>query len=394
KPKSQVELKPTRSSARIQNIKVVGANKGNKVINGIDNINIKDMGSNFNQDSSENESGDMEVLDNNNTGTENSNDDSVGLILARSDREITVFGPKGVPITVPEPYETYKRPIGGLSFKDEIPELAQADTSKEGDTIEPSLIVPSTSGRDGTAGVVLAWHNNWVLVARSDDCVVIKRISNILYKKVLEAAKYLSFDELPEAHKVTLYEYESYRVELAKYIDCIREKYSIVHNPKRSAFKEHEPIGRVVNGSQTFWSLKGIYRLSVYCKEYRQYLENSRKRKLELAHEKYFEESQRNKQKFKGMRHTPNDFKVVEPTAFDLLTEITNESESKSTTSNNKQILKQILWSKHDLNFEALQPLIYNKKREEKDGQIFFNDNIEQINLDKSNFISECLKKN
>ncbi|CAJ0631262.1 14455_t:CDS:10 [Entrophospora sp. SA101] len=75
-PKSQVELKPTRSSARIQNIKVVGANKGNKVINGIDNINIKDMGSNFNQDSSENESGDMEVLDNNNTGTENSNDDS------------------------------------------------------------------------------------------------------------------------------------------------------------------------------------------------------------------------------------------------------------------------------------------------------------------------------
>ncbi|CAJ0745542.1 7793_t:CDS:2 [Entrophospora sp. SA101] len=268
----------------------------------------------------------------------------VGLILARNDREITVFGPKGVPITVPEPYETYKRPIGGLSFKDEIPELAQADTSKEGDTIEPRLIVPSTSGRDGTAGVVLAWHNNWVLVARSDDCVVIKRISNILSKKILEAAKYLSLDELPETHKVTLYEYESYRVELAKYINCIREKYSIIHNPKQSAFKEHEPIGRVVNGSQTFWSLKGIYRLK--------------------------------------------------PTAFDLLTETTNESESKSTTSNNKQILKQILWSKHDLNFEALQPLIYDEKHEEKDGQIFFNDNIEQINLDKSNFISECLKKN
>ncbi|CAJ0909462.1 15381_t:CDS:2, partial [Entrophospora sp. SA101] len=92
-------------------------------------------------------------------------------------------------------------------------------------------------------GVVLAWHNNWVLVARFDDHVVIKRISCRLCKRVLEAAfKYLSLYELPEAHEVTLYEYEDYRIELAKCIHCIQEKYSIVHNPKRSAFKEHEPI--------------------------------------------------------------------------------------------------------------------------------------------------------
>ncbi|CAJ0628729.1 15293_t:CDS:2 [Entrophospora sp. SA101] len=54
----------------------------------------------------------------------------------------------GEPITVPEPYKTYKRPIGGLTFKDEIPELVQADTSTEGDTAEPRLIIPLTSGRD------------------------------------------------------------------------------------------------------------------------------------------------------------------------------------------------------------------------------------------------------
>ena len=67
----------------------------------------------------------------------------------------------GEPITVPEPYKTYKRPIGGLTFKDEIPELVQADTSTEGDTAEPRLIIPSTSGRDSrdrTAGVILAWY--------------------------------------------------------------------------------------------------------------------------------------------------------------------------------------------------------------------------------------------
>jgi hypothetical protein len=139
---------------------------------------------------------------------------------------------------VPEPYRTYKRPVGGLAFKDEIPELAQADTSEEGDTAEPRLIVPSTNGRDRTAGVVIAWHNNWVLVARSDDRVVIKRISDRLYKKVLEATfKYLSLDELPEAHEVTLYEYEDYRVELAKYIHYVREKYSIVHNQKTKFFQ-------------------------------------------------------------------------------------------------------------------------------------------------------------
>ncbi|CAJ0755550.1 16632_t:CDS:1, partial [Entrophospora sp. SA101] len=63
------------------------------------------------------------------------------------------------PITVPEPYKTYKRPIGGLTFKDEIPELVQADTSTEGDTAEPRLIIPLTSGRDSryrTAGVPYA----------------------------------------------------------------------------------------------------------------------------------------------------------------------------------------------------------------------------------------------
>nr|CAG8503656.1 3785_t:CDS:2 [Entrophospora candida] len=322
----------------------------------------------------------------------------VGLILARNDREITVFGPKGEPITVPEPYRTYKRPIGGLSFKDEIPELAQADTSKEGDTVEPRLIVPSTSGRDRTAGVVLAWHNNWVLVARSDERVVIKRISDRLYKKVLEAAfKYLSLDELPEAHEVTLYEYEDYRVALAKYIHYIREKYSIVHNPKRSAFKEHEPIGRVVNGLQAFWSLKGIYHLSVNCEEaikrsgveYRQYLKDSRKRKLELAHEQYSEEAQRNKEKFKKLRHTLNDYKRVEPTALDLIT--TDESKDESAVERNKQLLKEFLWSKRDYDFKALQSRIYDLRREEKEGQIFYNDNIEQINLDKSTFISACL---
>jgi len=96
------------------------------------------------------------------------------------------------------------------------------------------------------------------LVARFDDHVVIKRISYGLCKKVLEAAfKYLNLYELPETHEVTLYEYEDYRIELANCVHCIQEKYSIVHNPKRSAFKEHEPISRVVNGLQAFLSLKG-----------------------------------------------------------------------------------------------------------------------------------------
>ncbi|CAJ0913110.1 9979_t:CDS:2 [Entrophospora sp. SA101] len=51
------------------------------------------------------------------------------------------------------------QPIGGLTFKDEIPELVQADTSTEGDTAEPRLIIPLTSGkdsRDRTAGVPYA----------------------------------------------------------------------------------------------------------------------------------------------------------------------------------------------------------------------------------------------
>ncbi|CAJ0841745.1 2672_t:CDS:10 [Entrophospora sp. SA101] len=299
----------------------------------------------------------------------------VGLILARNDREITVFGPEGVPITVPEPYETYKRPIGGLSFKDEIPELAQADTSMEGDAIEPRLIVPSTSGRDRTAGVVLAWYDNWVLVARSDDIVVIKKISDGLYKKVLEETKYLNLDELPEAHEVapdeyevTPGEYENYKIELAKYIDYIREKYSIIHNPKRSAFKEHEPIGRAVNGLQTFWSLKGIYQLNMNCEkiikrfkiEYKKYLEASRKWKLELAHKEYFEESQRNKQKFKERRHTLDDFKTA-----------TNKSMDKSKLDKNMQLFRQFDWSKCDVDFKAL-PILHYKKYKEKEDQIFF----------------------
>ncbi|CAJ0626297.1 13960_t:CDS:2 [Entrophospora sp. SA101] len=44
--------------------------------------------------------------------------------------------------------ENQSQPIGGLTFKDEIPELVQADTSTEGDTAEPRLIIPLTSGRD------------------------------------------------------------------------------------------------------------------------------------------------------------------------------------------------------------------------------------------------------
>ncbi|CAH1764304.1 8094_t:CDS:2 [Entrophospora sp. SA101] len=320
----------------------------------------------------------------------------VGLILARNDREITVFGPEGVPITVPEPYETYKRPIGGLSFKDEIPELAQADTSMEGDAIEPRLIVPSTSGRDRTAGVVLAWYDNWVLVARSDDIVVIKKISDGLYKKVLEETKYLNLDELPEAHEVapdeyevTPGEYENYKIELAKYIDYIREKYSIIHNPKRSAFKEHEPIGRAVNGLQTFWSLKGIYQLNMNCEkiikrfkiEYKKYLEASRKWKLELAHKEYFEESQRNKQKFKERRHTLDDFKTA-----------TNKSMDKSKLDKNMQLFRQFDWSKCDVDFKAL-PILHYKKYKEKEDQIFFDDNKRQIALNRNNFISERLQK-
>nr|CAG8494291.1 11965_t:CDS:2 [Entrophospora candida] len=295
----------------------------------------------------------------------------------RNDREITIFGPNGEPFTVPEPYKTCKRPIGGLSFKDEIPELAQADTSMEGDMAGPRLIIPSTSGRDSrdrTAGVVLGWYDNCVLVTRSDNIVVIKKISDGLYKKVLETTKYLNLDELPEAHKVTPDEYEvtpgeyeNYKIELANYIDYIREKYSIVHNPKRSAFKEHEPIGRAVNGLQTFWSLKGIYQLNMNCEktikrfriEYKKYLEASRKWKLELAHKEYFEESQRNKQKFKEMRHTLDDFK-------------TNKSMDKSKLDKNRQLFEQFDWSKRNVDFKALPILLHDKKHKEKEDQNCF----------------------
>ncbi|CAJ0630172.1 4278_t:CDS:2 [Entrophospora sp. SA101] len=62
----------------------------------------------------------------------------VSLILVRNDHETTVFGPM----------ENQSQPIGGLTFKDEIPELVQADTSTEGDTAEPRLIIPLTSGKD------------------------------------------------------------------------------------------------------------------------------------------------------------------------------------------------------------------------------------------------------
>jgi hypothetical protein len=168
---------------------------------------------------------------------------------------------------------------------------------------------------------------------------------------------------------------------------------------KRSSFKEHEPIGRVVNGLQAFWSSKGIYHLSVNCEEaikrsgveYRQYLKESRKKKLESAYEKHFEESQINKQRFKEMRHTLDDYKTIEPTAFDLIMKTANESKGKSTVSRNKHHLKQILWSKRELNFKVLQSTIYDKKREEKEGQNFFNDNVEQINLDRRTFFSAML---
>ncbi|CAJ0759478.1 55_t:CDS:1, partial [Entrophospora sp. SA101] len=103
----------------------------------------------------------------------------------------------------------------------------------------------------------------------------------------------------------------------------------------------------------------------------------SRKWKLELAHKEYFEESQRNKQKFKERRNTLDDFKTA-----------TNKSMDKSKLDKNMQLFRQFDWSKCDVDFKAL-PILHYKKYKEKEDQIFFDDNKRQIALNRNNFISE-----